>query len=273
MKPIITASIVIYNNDRDALLKAIRSVLAAKELQTLYLVDNSDSDVFRNISKDKRVVYCHNKRNLGFGKAHNIAIRAALEGGSKFHFVVNPDIFFSKEVLRPMVNLMQNDEEIGLMMPRVLNNDGTVQFLPKLPPSPFYMIWRKIRIPKKAFNKFINLYEIRNAPPDQIYIAPRVSGCFSLLNLEVIKELGMYDERFFMYFEDSDLSRRIYQKYKTVYYPAVSVYHAYENGAGKSLKLFVLFVHSAIKYFNKWGWFFDKERKEINVRTMEQFDF
>ena len=85
------------------------------------------------------------------------------------------------------------------------------------------------------------------------------------------KEVGVYDDRFFMYFEDWDLSRRMHQKYKTIYYPKVSVVHGYESGANKDKRLFKIFVKSAIYYFNKWGWFFDSERNKINKKTLQQF--
>ena len=267
-----TASIVIYNNDKNTLHKAVNSLLRSPFLEKLFLIDNSRTDKFKDISTDNRVIYQYNNMNLGFGKAHNLALKQAMALGAEYHFVVNPDIYFEGNVLEEMVNLMKADPKIGLMMPKILNLDGSIQFLPKFPPSPPYLLWRKIQFPRKPFEKFIALYELRNAPPDMTYIAPRVSGCFSLLNLAVIKEIGLYDERFFMYFEDSDLSRRVYQRYKTIYFPGVSVYHGYENGASKNFKLFLLFIHSAIKYFNKWGWFFDKERKEINERTVEQFE-
>ncbi|MCY1560600.1 hypothetical protein D9M68_977500 [compost metagenome] len=104
-----------------------------------------------------------------------------------------------------------------------------------------------------------------------IYNAPILSGCFTLLNLEAIKKVGGYDDNFFMYFEDWDLSRRIHQHYKTLYFPLVSVYHGYESGANKSSRLFKIFVNSAITYFSKWGWFFDSERKKINKKALEQF--
>jgi GT2 family glycosyltransferase len=81
----------------------------------------------------------------------------------------------------------------------------------------------------------------------------------------------MYDDNYFMYFEDWDLSRRMHKKYKTIYYPLVSVYHGYESGANKSFKLFKIFIQSAITYFNKWGWFFDKDRKQMNKKALSQF--
>ena len=90
--------------------------------------------------------------------------------------------------------------------------------------------------------------------------------------MEAIQEVGMYDDKFFMYFEDWDLSRRMHKKYKTIYFPQVSVYHGYKSGANKSGKLFKIFIKSAITYFNKWGWFFDSERNKVNNAALSQFN-
>jgi GT2 family glycosyltransferase len=98
---------------------------------------------------------------------------------------------------------------------------------------------------------------------------PILSGCFSLFRVDALKDVGLYDEKFFMYFEDFDLSRRINSKYKTIYYPEVSIIHAHERGAAKSFRLFKVFVKSAIIYFNKYGWFFDFERKKINKSVLK----
>ena len=99
---------------------------------------------------------------------------------------------------------------------------------------------------------------------------PIISGCFSLFRLEALEKVGLYDEKFFMYFVDFDLSRRIHAMFKTIYYPEVSVMHAHERGAAKNFKLFRIFALSAITYFNKYGWFFDKERKRINNEVLNQ---
>jgi GT2 family glycosyltransferase len=89
--------------------------------------------------------------------------------------------------------------------------------------------------------------------------------------MSAVKEVGVYDDRFFMYFEDWDISRRMHLKYKTIYFPKVSIVHGYESGANKDQRLFKIFVKSAIHYFNKWGWFFDSERNKINKKTLQQF--
>jgi GT2 family glycosyltransferase len=262
---------VLYRNDFHMLKKVTQSLLNSNSIAKLFLVDNSPTDDLKALAVDSRIDYLFNPSNPGFGSAHNIAIQKAIDLGAKYHFVVNPDIYFKDDVISSMVVYIQSDSSIGMMMPQILNLDGTVQNLPKLLPSPFSILWRKLKTPPKAYQKFIDEYELRNVPQEIIYNAPVLSGCFTLLNLEAIKKIGVYDDRFFMYFEDWDLSRRMNQHYKTIYFPIVSVYHGYDSGANKSYSLFKIFVNSSVTYFNKWGWFFDSERKKINNCALSQF--
>lgn len=266
-----TASIVLYNNDTDELSKAINSIFRTNLNLTLYLIDNSPTDVLNFFKSDTRIIYIHNPSNPGFGASHNVAINKAIELNSKYHFIVNPDIYFHDDVIYKMIDYMQSDSTIGMMMPQILNLDGSIQSLPKLLPSPVSIIWRKFKKPNGAYQRFINNYELRLIPKGMIYNAPVLSGCFTLLNLEAIKKIGLYDDKYFMYFEDWDLSRRMHYYYKTIYFPLVSVYHGYESGANRNSKLFKIFIKSAITYFNKWGWFFDSDRKRINNNALSQF--
>ena len=266
-----TCSIVLYKNSADTLSDAIFSFLNKDFNMLLYLIDNSPTDELKHLVTHNRISYIHNPANPGFGASHNVAIEKAIDLGSKYHFVVNPDIYFVGDVVETMLEYMAADTTIGMMMPQILNEDGTNQNLPKLLPSPFDLFKRKIKKPAKLYQKFINEYELREVSKDFIYNTPSLSGCFTLLNLDAIRKIGMYNDKFFMYFEDLDLSRRMHQKYKTIYFPKVSVVHGYESGANKNPKLFKIFINSAITYFNKWGWFFDSERNKINKKTLFQF--
>lgn len=272
MKIITTISIVLYNTNPIELKKTIKSIFHTTLEIQLYLIDNSPFDDLKKVTEfDKRIIYIHNPSNPGFGAAHNIALQIAVNKGIKYHFIVNPDIYFEGDVISSMIDFMKNDNTIGMMMPQILNLDGTIQNLPKLLPTPISILWRKLKKPKRAYEKFINQYELRNISGKIIYNAPVLSGCFTLLNLDAIKKVGGYDDKFFMYFEDWDLSRRIHRHYKTIYFPLVSVYHGYESGANRSSRLFKIFVKSAITYFNKWGWILDSERKKINKEALQQF--
>lgn len=270
MNKFVSASVVLYKTNPDDLKKVLGSFMHLENPVIIYLIDNSPTDVLRSFANNS-VVYIHNPSNPGFGASHNVAIQKARLYGSQYHFIINPDIYFKEDVITPMVDYMNKDSRIGMMMPQILNEDGTVQNLPKLLPSPFSILMRKFNNPNFLYDRFIKKYELRNVPNEQIYEAPILSGCFTLLNLEAIKKIGGYDDRFFMYFEDWDLSRRMHQKYKTVYFPKVSVVHGYESGANKSKRLFKIFIKSAFTYFNKWGWFWDRDRDSINKKTLAQF--
>lgn len=260
----VTASIVLYKSDAKLIEEIVSKI---RPTISLYIIDNSPTNSLCYLGVYNNVTYVYNPTNPGFGSAHNLAIHKSIKSGSKYHFILNPDIIFESEVLDYMVNQMNEDSEIGMIMPQILNLDGTIQNLPKLLPNPLSIILRKLKQPRS----FISKYELRNVPIDRVYNAPILSGCFTLLNLTAIKEVGMYDDNYFMYFEDWDLSRRMHKKYKTIYFPKVSVFHAYESGANKSLRLFKIYINSAIHYFNKWGWFFDNDRRKINSTTLAQF--
>ncbi len=264
----VSASIVAYKTH---IFKKNLLGIVESSANKFFLIDNSPTDDLKVLATDSKIEYIHNPSNPGFGAAHNIAIQKAIDSGSKYHFIINPDIYFDNDVINPMVNYMERNPDVGMMMPKVLNEDGSIQYLPKLLPNPFWIFRRKFKKPENAYKEFLNKYELRNVAEDKIYNTPILSGCFTLLNLEAIREVGMYDDRFFMYFEDFDLSRRMHQKYKTIYFPEVSVYHGYEGGASKSWRLFKIFIKSMLTYFNKWGWFLDKDRKIINRRTLDQF--
>lgn len=271
MNKTISGSIVLYNNERNVLFEAINSFLESNIVSCLYLIDNSPTDVLKNIIDDKRVIYIHNPSNPGFGASHNRAIKESIKDGAVFHFVLNPDVIFKSEVVDRMVDYLIENVDVGMLMPEVLNEDNSTQHLPKLLPTPLSVVKRILNRKFNLFKKYINNYELRSVPSTIIYNAPILSGCFTLFRIDAIKEIGFYDDRFFMYFEDWDISRRMAERYRTVYFPDVSITHGYESGANKSKRLFKIFVRSYFHYFNKWGWFFDKNRSEINKKTLSQF--
>jgi GT2 family glycosyltransferase len=270
---IITASIVTYKTKINEIKSLMQSIVDSI-IDIIYIIDNSPSNELGEFIQElsSKVIYIHKNYNSGFGAAHNIAIHKAITIGSKYHFIINPDIIIQVGVIQSMVSYMQKEKNVGMMMPKILNLDDTPQYLPKLLPSPLMLLCRKIRKPIRLHEYYMNKYELRNI--NKICSVPVISGCFSLLNLNLFQELNIegYDERFFMYFEDFDLSRRFYQKCKTIYYPLVSVNHGYAGGAKKNIKLFIIFIHSAIRYFNKWGWFCDKERHKINKCVLAELN-
>jgi GT2 family glycosyltransferase len=90
-----------------------------------------------------------------------------------------------------------------------------------------------------------------------------------IFRISAFNMVGIFDERFFMYPEDIDITRRMHKFYKTIYYPEVSIIHAHQADSYKSRKMLIIHIVNMIKYFNKWGWFFDRERKIINANVLK----
>jgi len=267
----ITGTIVLYNNKKNILLEAINSFLNCEIVNKLYLIDNSPTDNLKDISVDERVEYIHNPSNPGFGAAHNIAIEKALQSGSKYHVVLNPDVYFDSNVIFELEKYMDDNLSIGNIMPKVLYPDNSIQYLCKLLPTPYDWIGRRFNPFKAMVEKRNKLFELRFTNYDKIMEVPYLSGCFMFLRLSSIKDVGMFDEGIFMYGEETDLCRRLIDGgYKTVFYPNVQIYHHFEKGSHKSWRLTKIGMQSAIYYFNKWGWFFDRRRRKINNETIKK---
>jgi len=253
-------------------MRAIESFLSTRLSVKLYLIDNSSNDNLKELEKlDNRIVYIFNNANLGYGKAHNIAIKKSIGDGVPYHLVLNPDVYFDKGVIEELYEYMEENPDVGSVMPKVLYPDGELQYLCKLLPTPLDLILRRFIPSKKWKEKRNEIYELRFTGYDKIMNIPYLSGCFMFLRVDILKKVGLFDERFFMYLEDTDLSRRIYRVTKNIFYPYVHIYHEYGKGSYKNKKLLMYHIQSAIKYFNKWGWFNDSERKKINQEILEKY--
>lgn len=237
--------------------ESINSFLNTELNVKLYLVDNSPSDELKKLGMDSRVEYIHNPSNPGFGAAHNIAIEKAIEEGSKYHLVLNPDIYFNKGTLEEICNFMDANKNVGQLMPKVTYPNGDLQYLCKTNPTFFDLFARGFMPPflKKAFSKRMNRYEYRDQDYNKaIYDIPYLSGCFMFLRSSTMKEVGFFDDKIFMYLEDADLTRRFLEVSQTVYFPNVQVYHHFAKLTHKELKFKMITIESAFIYFNKWGW-------------------
>ena len=266
----VTATIVTYKNDPEEIRKAADSFLNCKLKVHLYLVDNSpEPSLGKYFGDDTRIDYYYVNANRGFGAGHNVIMKQPSKMG-EYHLVLNPDITFEDGAIEGLFKYMEQNKDIGNVMPKVLFPDGSFQYLCKLLPNP--IDWFVRMLPIKTLKKKINYrFEMRFADFSKPMNVPYLSGCFMFLRKSVVEEIGVFDEHIFMYGEDADLNRRIHQKYRTMYYPDVTVIHAYEGGTHKSLKLFWVTVKALSYYLTKWGWIFDKERRIINRKTINMY--
>lgn len=267
----ITASIVLYKNDQ-SVRKTIDSFLRSSLKIKLYLIDNSPTDKLKtdlkDILEDERIIYSFNNKNLGFGKAHNIALKISIDQ-SLYHLVLNPDIEFEKGVLERIFYFMQSHSDVGQLLPKVFYKNGDLQKLCHLLPKPVNLIGRRFFGNSNWSQKINSEYELNEFEYDKCLNIPNLSGCFMFLRCQVLKKISLFDERYFMYMEDIDLCRRIHAIAKTVFLPDVSIIHRFVKESYTNKIVLKYHILSAIKYFNKWGWAFDAERKKFNERILQ----
>jgi GT2 family glycosyltransferase len=266
----IVCSLVIYKNDRKQLLDAIDSFLNTELYVKLFLIDNSPTDNLRDIKNDPRIEYLFNPSNPGYGTTHNIGIKK-YSIKSKYYLILNPDIYYNKGVLEDIIKFMDNDNSIGLVMPKILYPNGSIQYLAKLIPNPFVFFARRFFPIASLKKKISDKFELRFSGYDTIMEVPYLSGCFMVFRAEVLIKINGFDEKFFMHMEDLDISRRCQDAgFKTIFYPKQFVYHDHLYKSFLTFANLKMYFASAFYYFNKWGWFFDEKRTKTNNKIIEQ---
>ena len=266
----VSASLVIYNTDFGQL-KGICRCLDRSPIEKIIIIDNSPTPLAKEYlwSFSSKVKYIYGHGNVGYGKAHNLALCEALNMGSSYHLILNPDISFDDDLLKTLESFMNSHQNVGVCMPDVVYPNGQRQYLCKLLPTPLDMFGRRL-LPKKWMTKRNDRFEMHETGYNQVRNVPLLSGCFMFLRMSVIKEVGLFDDRFFMYFEDYDLIRRIRRVSKTVFYPKAQIVHHHAREHRSNKRLLWISIQSASRYFNKWGWFFDKERRSINKNAFSE---
>ncbi|KIO66314.1 hypothetical protein B4064_2277 [Caldibacillus thermoamylovorans] len=255
--PTMVISIVTYNSKHIFdVLDNLKKEIGNEPNIRVAVFDNNSSNEFRNKLKQysdfANITFYHENNGFGFGHNYNL-----LNADEKYFLIFNPDIIVTKENLNNMVTVMENDESIALLVPKVLNEDGTIQHLMRRRVTVFDYALRFIPFDfvKKLFAKRLATYECRDIPQDRLVDINMGSGCFMLIRGDIYKEINGFDERYFMYFEDTDLCLMLKKRNRRVVYTPFSfVVHFYERGSHKNWKLFKIFVKSMVKFFNKWGW-------------------
>lgn len=266
---VITASVVLYNTDI-ALVENVINSYGPSDKRILYIIDNSERMICRYQNR-ANIQYIFNNRNMGYGAAHNIGIKKSIELGARYHIVLNPDVSFEPKIIDELIRYSNLNLDVVYMLPKVLYPSGELQYLCKLLPTPFDLIFRRF-LPEIGFLKKRNdKYTLKNTGYDKIMNPPCLSGCFMFMRTKTLEENKLFfDERFFMYCEDFDLMRRLHRFGKTIFYPSVSIIHNHTKESYKSNKMLFQHIKSACIYFNKYGWFYDLERFETNKLTLQE---
>lgn len=252
--------IIITYKERELLKKCLQSVFASLtsyKYEVIVTDSNSQDGSVEMVQKDfPQVKVLDNRVNLGFSKGNNVAIKQAQ---GKYILLLNADTTVQIDTLELSVRYMEEHNDVGALGCKVLLPSGELDKACR----------RKFPNPANSFLRLFGLakysdYNI-NTPIDQEMEVDAIMGAYFLVRKNVIDEVGMLDEEFFMYGEDLDWCWRIKEAgHKIVYYPKAQITH-YKYGASKSVPFRVIrWAHTAMKIFyrkhyaKKYPWVFNQ---------------
>jgi hypothetical protein len=252
----ITISLISLNQkpDLERLLPTLMPA-AEKAGAEVLLVNNRSTDDARAFlaATYPAVNIVDNPRRAGYGENHNINLKRS--AGSYF-VIMNSDLTVGSDTFAALKDYMDSHPDVGAVCPKILNPDGTIQGLNKLYPTVWDLFLRRFMPGPflKFFKRRMDAYEMRDRGYDKVCDVPAMSGCFMFCRTALLKALGGFDEGYFLYFEDTDLSRRIQRTHRTVYYPGAEVTHFWARSAHFKFTFMLYFFRGAFRYFNKWGY-------------------
>lgn len=243
--------IVTYNNIKTVgeTLKTLSQYSNKNDFE-LFVVDNGSTDGTVEFIKNNYpwVKLIETGENIGFGKGHNFILDNL---NSQYHFIINPDIAIKDDVVTKTCDYLDNNDDVGILSPRICFPDGRLQVLGKRNPKLKYLFASRMRNEQEP-GKLLKEYAMLDHDLTKQQDIQVASGCFLAIRTDVFKKIGGFDDRYFMYFEDFDLSRTVSEIMKIRYYPDVVVYHEWGRDSKRNMKLKIIHISSMIKYFLKW---------------------
>ncbi|MEH6582423.1 MAG: glycosyltransferase [Halioglobus sp.] len=269
----LSVAIVLYSSSVDLLRGTLNSLFRSVERARLdgvlssaqvHVVDNTlcpdYAERVRHLlsecpgSEGYRLVYCAADSNDGFGGGNNRVMPSLT---SDAHLILNPDVELAESTLSIALTRLQQDTSIALLSPYVSGDDGRQEYLCKRYPSVFVLLLRAFApdVIHKLFRTRLHHYEMRDVCSGSEEVDVMLaSGCFMLVRTEMLLAVSGFDERYFLYFEDFDLSLRLGRLGRLVFHPAVKIVHHGGYAASKGLKHVGLFMRSGIRFFADHGW-------------------
>ena len=262
----VVVSLVLFRTDPGEVERCIDQILASRRRTRVIVVDNSPTPVPLTRPPGNRVEVVVTGANLGYGRAHNRAIAMA-RGQAPFHLVMNTDVRLCGDVIDEMVGFMEAHPEAGLASPLVCYPDGRLQTSCRMLPTPANIFGRGFLDRSRWTQAMNRRYELQDWGYDSVQNIPFLPGCFMLMRSDVLQQVGGFDERFFLFAEDLDLSRRIHQISQCLFVPTSRIEHELRSRVRFDRRRHAYKVANLTRYFNKWGWFRDRDRELINARA------
>ena len=258
------ASVVVYSKTGDIdqtklsiLNTLISDLIAHPLLGSILIVDNSPSPFYSDLRRFHKIHYYHSPHNIGYGAGHNLS-RHFLRP-LKYHLIINPDIHLpSLECISELLYYLEAHHNVCMIQPQIYTiGSGDIQHLCKLNPTLFAQFSRLLLsvFPNLSIlTRYNDKYVMRDkAYQNEIVCSSYLSGCFMLCRTHNLNQVGWFDDRFFMYLEDADLTRSLSLIGYCVHYPKVKIGHLWARQSYSSFFLFLVAIHSFVKYSFMWG--------------------
>lgn len=253
-------SIVLFKNNPTEIEGIVRKLVSFSDVNCIHLVDNDKQENIAEILKLPKVKYTNCGSNLGYGKGHNVAINDFLRSQCTHIAIINSDISFGRDIFKDLLSSSKPIKNVGFISPS-FGESGSYIINAKFVLSSLTFVLRLLKL-----NFLVNKVTYAISINKRYTFAPYLSGAFLFCNKNLFKSIGVFDERYFMYPEDLDITRRAAVHFTNVVVNDVKISHHHRAESKKSLKMFYVHSINMIKYFNKWGWFFDRTRKSINLK-------
>jgi len=244
----VSVIIVTYNSEQ-TIKDCLESVLGSQGEKEIIVVDNNSSDkTVEIVSKFSKVRFIKNKENFGFGKASNTGARQAK---GEFLFFLNPDCQVEKDSIKMLESFLIQNKEIAVVGPKLINENGSLQ----REMSPFPDLLDQIIVLLRLHRfKFFSKFVYPNYNYEKTQEAEHLMGSALMIRRSVFEEVGGFDPNFFLWFEETDLLKRIKEKgYEVVYYPKARVKHLVGQSTKQInfLKKQTIWNRSLLYYFKK----------------------
>lgn len=262
----IIATVVTFNNPLKMLDELQTSFFNTDLKVKLLFIDNSSNKSIEKFCSEKNIEYINSYGNIGFGSGHNIGIKKYVDA-AKYFLILNPDVIIENDCLKKLKYFMDKNEEVPLCSPLILNPDRSIQFVNKRLPTLTTLFARRFfkKTLGQKYKRELDLFTLQDQIPfKEPIVVPVITGCFMFFRSISLKKLGGFDQDFFMYMEEFDLSRRSSVIGPNVFFPDASIVHAWGRGAHTNYKLLWINIQSIYHYFVKWG--FKTDGKDSIVR-------
>lgn len=271
-RPRLSVSLVVYNSSLELLARTLESLRVASDQAlrselsgvSVTLVNNASEDEYAarlrrlltGMGQSERFVLeeVDLPENIGYGAGHN---RALMSADSNYHLVLNPDVQLAPEALEVGVARLQADPSVVLLSPRASGDRGEDEFLCKRYPSVLVLLLRAFApaLGQRLFPQKMARYQMSDVCNGEVEVeVPLASGCFMLARTADLQGLGGFDERYFLYFEDFDLSLRLASRGRLLYLPGMQIVHFGGYAGRKGLQHIRLFVAAGLRFFQQHGW-------------------